>query len=83
MSASVDGRRRELLVTSTADISQTWVASGPAGVVGSVHRTDAGFTFRLVSDTESRGIYPSLEVAKSALHAALLPGAEWPEFREH
>jgi hypothetical protein len=62
---------------------QTWVAFGPAGAVGSVHRTSEGYTFRLLSDDDSRGTYPSLEVAKSALFAALEPGSEWPEFREH
>lgn len=74
-------------MTSTINqqtIEKTWVAYGPAGVVGSVHRIDDGsYTFRLLSDENARGEYPSLEVAKSALHASLLPGAEWPEFREH
>lgn len=60
-----------------------WVAMGPAGAVGSVHSVEGGFTFKLLSDDGYRGIYPSLEVAKSALHASLLPGSEWPEFREH
>jgi hypothetical protein len=62
---------------------QRWVAFGPAGAVGSVHRIADGFTFRLLTDEDFRATYPSLEVAKSALHAALLPGSEWPEFREH
>jgi hypothetical protein len=64
-------------------IYQNWVAFGPAGAVGSIHRVDDGFIFRLLGDSEPRGTYPSLEVAKSALHAALLPGSDWPEFREH
>lgn len=62
---------------------QTWVAFGPAGAVGSIHRVEDGFTFKLLRDEHFRSVYPSLEVAKSALHAALLPGSEWPEFREH
>jgi len=62
---------------------QTWVAFGPAGAVGSVHRIDGGYTFKLMADPDFRAAYPSLDVAKSALYAALLPGAEWPEFREH
>jgi hypothetical protein len=62
---------------------KTWVAFGPAGAVGSIHSTEGGYTFKLISDEDFRGEYPSLEVAKSALHASLLPGAEWPEFREH
>lgn len=63
--------------------SQTWVALGPAGAVGSVSRIGEEFTFRLLSDDVARGSYPTLEIAKSALVAALGPGAEWPEFREH
>lgn len=63
--------------------SQTWVAFGPAGAVGSVSRVEGGFTFRLLSDDATRATYPSLEIAKSALFAALDPGSDWPEFREH
>ena len=62
---------------------QTWVAFGPAGAVGSIHSTERGYTFKLVADDAFRAEYQSLDVAKSALHASLLPGAEWPEFREH
>jgi hypothetical protein len=61
---------------------QRWVAFGPAGAIGSIHRTDGGFQVRLLSGSETRD-YPSLEVAKSALHASLSPGSDWPEFREH
>ena len=71
-------------MTNQTVIEKTWVAYGPAGVVGSVHRLDDGsYTFRLLTDATARGEYPSLDVAKSALHASLLPGAEWPDFREH
>lgn len=62
---------------------QRWVAFGPAGAVGSIHRTDVGFAVRLMDATDNRGVYPTLDVAKSALHASLLPGSEWPDFREH
>jgi hypothetical protein len=62
---------------------QTWVAFGPAGAVGSIHRVEDGFTFRLMGEDGFRAVYPSLQVAKSALHASLVPGSEWPEFREH
>ncbi len=60
-----------------------WVAFGPAGAVGSVHRTEGGYTFKLLADPGYRSVYPNLEVAKSALHASLGPGSDWPEFREH
>lgn len=62
---------------------QRWVAFGPAGAVGSIHRTDAGFAVRLMDSADYRGVYPTLDVAKSALHASMFPGAEWPEFHEH
>ncbi len=62
---------------------QTWVGFGPAGAVGSIHRVEDGFTFKLIGDTEFRGVYPSLDVAKSALQANLPSGSEWPDYREH
>lgn len=62
---------------------KTWVAFGPAGALGSVHGVDGGYTFKLVTDDGFRADYPTLEAAQGALHAALLPGSDWPEFREH
>ena len=62
---------------------QTWVAVGPAGAVGSIHRVDGGFTFTLFKDSAPRPVYPTLEVVKRALYASLLPGSDWPEFHEH
>ena len=60
-----------------------WVAFGPAGAVGAIHQTDDGFGVRLMGETDYRGVYPTLEVAKSALHASMQAGSDWPEFREH
>ena len=60
-----------------------WVAFGPAGAVGAIHQTDDGFSVRLLGDTDYRGVYPTLEVAKSALHASMQAGSDWPDFREH
>jgi hypothetical protein len=62
---------------------QTWVAVGPAGTVGSIGRTGDGFVVRLAGRSEQGSEYPTLAVAKSALFAALGPGAEYPEFHEH
>jgi hypothetical protein len=64
---------------------QRWVAFGPNGAIGSILRSDAGYTVRLIDDPDAqdRGTYPSLDVAKSAMHAAMAPGSDWPEFREH
>jgi len=70
-------------MSESTTVDQRWVAFGPAGAVGSIHRTADVFQVKLLDDDEYRGSYPSLEVAKGALHAALQPGAEWPEFREH
>jgi len=61
----------------------TWVAFGPAGAVGSIHGSDEGFSVRLLADADWTATYPSLDVAKSALHSRLLPGSPWPEFTEH
>ena len=61
----------------------TWVAFGPAGAVGSIHGSDKGFSVRLLADPEWTATYPTLDVAKSALHSRLLPGSAWPEFTEH
>jgi len=72
-----------MMSETTNTIRQTWVAFGPAGAVGAVHRVDDGYTFKLLDDSESRSLYPTLEVAKHALHAALAPGSDWPEFKEH
>jgi hypothetical protein len=62
---------------------QRWVAFGPAGAIGSIVRTENRYTVRLFDDAGERGTYDSLDVAKSALHAGMEPGADWPEFREH
>ena len=61
----------------------TWVAIGSVGAVGSIHRVADGYAVKLLPDGASRGTYPSLDVAKNALHAALPPGTERPEFSEH
>lgn len=69
--------------TTTTIVSRTWVARGPAGAVGSIHRTDEGFAIRQTRDEAYHGVYPTLDVAKRALHASLGPGADRPEFVEH
>lgn len=69
--------------SSTSTTSPTWVAFGPAGVVGSIHRTDDGFAIRMSSEGAYHGAFPTLDIAKSAVHAALGPGVDRPEFSEH
>ena len=61
----------------------TWVAFGPAGAVGSIHSAEGGFAVRVLSDENWTAVYPTLDVAQSALHANLLPGSDRPEFKEH
>jgi hypothetical protein len=60
-----------------------WVAYGASGVVGSIRKGDEGYTVTMAGATESAGTYPSMEIAKNALHSRMTPGSDWPEFREH
>jgi len=64
-------------------IGQRWVAFGDSGATGTITHTGDGYAVRLLADQEPRGVYPTLEVAKSAMHASMPPGSNWPEFREH
>ncbi|WIE76541.1 methyltransferase [Curtobacterium sp. MCSS17_007] len=61
----------------------TWVAVGPAGAVGSIRRAPDGFHVELYGRDGGGGTYPSLQSAKGAVHAALGPLADRPEFRSH
>lgn len=70
-------------MSDSSTVDQRWVAFGESGALGTIHRVGDTFKMKLLSDTEYRGSYPSLDVAKSALHAALMPGTDMPEFREH
>jgi len=65
------------------DNTGTWVAIGPAGAVGSIHRAADGFQVELYGRRRAGGPYPSLDSAKGAVHAALGPLAPRPEFRAH
>ncbi len=61
-----------------------WVAYGSEGnVVGSVRKDDDGYTVTIAGAEASLGTYPSMDIAKNALHGHLAPGADWPQFREH
>ncbi|WP_312676040.1 methyltransferase [Microbacterium sp.] len=68
---------------STAS-STLWVAYGAEGnVVGTVRKTDEGYTSTVAGASESIGTYPTMDIAKNALHGHLPPGSDWPQFREH
>jgi len=73
----------EASAQGTATKTQVWVAFSPAGAVGSIHHLDNGYGVRMLNDSDYRGIYPTLDVAQSALHANMLPGSDRPEFKEH
>ena len=60
-----------------------WVAYGSSGVVGSIRKDDDGYTVTMAGADSAAGTYPSMEIAKSALHSHMTPGSDWPEFREH
>ncbi|GAA3022895.1 methyltransferase [Microbacterium dextranolyticum] len=64
--------------------SAVWVAYGSEGrVVGTIRRGDEGYTATVAGADASIGTYPSMDIAKNALHGHLTPGSEWPTFREH
>lgn len=62
---------------------QSWVAFGPVGAIGSIHHTEDGYVVRMLEGSTDERTYESLEAAKSAVHAAMGPNTERPEFREH
>jgi len=70
-------------MSTSREIHQTWAAHGPAGAVGSVQRSGDDFYVSMPGEDAPRGPYDTLDAAKRALHAALGPGAERPQFTEH
>lgn len=60
-----------------------WVAYGASGVVGTVRKNVDGYTVTMAGAGESHGTYPTMAIAKNALHSRLTPGSDWPQFREH
>lgn len=60
-----------------------WVAYGSSGVAGSIRKSDDGYVVTMAGADAPAGSFPSMEVAKSALHARMPAGSDWPMFREH
>lgn len=60
-----------------------WVAYGPNGVVGKIQKEADGYRVHMAGKDEPLGVYPSMEIAKNAVHSHLKPGSDRPEFREH
>ena len=58
-------------------------AGGASGVAGSIRKDDDGYTVTMAGADAPAGTYPSMEIAKSALHSRMAPGSDWPMFREH
>jgi len=64
--------------------STLWVAYGAEGnVVGTVRKSDEGYTSTIAGASASIGTYPTMDIAKNALHGHLPLGSDWPQFREH
>ena len=64
--------------------SALWVAYGAEGkVVGTIRHVDDGYIATIADADSSLGAYPTMEVAKSALHGHLPPGSDWPRFTQH
>ncbi|MBN9223430.1 MAG: methyltransferase [Microbacterium sp. SCN 70-27] len=64
--------------------SALWVAYGAEGkVVGTIRHVDDGYIATIADADSSLGTYPTMEVAKSALHGHLPPGSDWPRFTQH
>lgn len=64
--------------------SSLWVAyNGEGKVVGSIRKADEGYIATIAGADASLGTYPTMDVAKNALHGHLPAGSAWPTFREH
>lgn len=69
---------------STTDThTALWVAYGPSGVAGSIRKDQEGYTVTMAGADARTGTYPTMEIAKNALHAHMRPGSAWPTFQEH
>lgn len=71
------------MMSDTQTHPTVWVAYGTGGVVGMIRKDRQGYTVTMAGADTSSGVYPSMEVAKAALHAGMAPGSDWPRFREH
>lgn len=68
----------------TTMTSALWLAYATDGhVVGSIRKTGDEYTVTMAGGSAPVGSYPSMEIAKSALHSHLRPGSDWPRFGEH
>lgn len=70
-------------MSTTAQTDALWVAYGERGVAGSIRHTGDDYVVTMAGADSTLGTYPSMSIAKSALHAAMRPGSDWPTFRQH
>lgn len=69
--------------TTTSITTRTWVAFGTNGALGAIHETSGGYFYKLLTDSDYRGVFETLDAAKGALMGAMPSGSERPEFKEH
>lgn len=60
-----------------------WVAHGAIGAVGTIRKSEDGYLVTMSGAEEPSGTFPTMEIAKRALHAKMSPGSDWPHFVEH
>jgi len=69
---------------SNTTTSVLWVAYGADGqVVGTIRKSDGAYRVTIAGADAAVGTYPTMDVAKNALHSHLPAGADWPRFVEH
>ena len=70
-------------MTMTDTSHALWVAYGERGVAGSIRREAAEHIVTMSGAATPLGSYPSMEIAKRALHAHMPQGSDWPRFVQH
>lgn len=61
-----------------------WVALDASGVVGAIRKHgDDAYTVTMAGADEPFGTFPTMEIAKQALHSRMRPGSAWPSFEQH
>ncbi len=81
--AQVSAAHTSAAQASAPQTSALWVAYGDRGVAGSIRHSGADYVVTMAGADAALGTYPSMSVAKGALHAAMRPGSDWPIFRQH
>ena len=72
------------MMSTTETSGALWVAYGASGVTGSIRKSGEGaYTVTMAGASEPLGTYPTMDIAKRALHAHMPSGSDWPTFTEH